>query len=70
MATRTEARDGAARRLRAAIAEQDRLTYRHEEAVGTASEAGADAERRAADEQVAARDAWLRWVDDAGAVTL
>ena len=43
MATRREAHDGAARRLRAAIAEQDRLTYRHEAAVGTAAEASADA---------------------------
>jgi glycerol-3-phosphate O-acyltransferase len=64
MATRSEAHDGAARRLRAAIAEQDRLTYRHEEAVGTRAEATADAARRGADEQVMAREAWLKWVDD------
>jgi hypothetical protein len=64
MATSSEARDGAVRRLRAAIADQDRLTYRHEAAVGTAGEAAADADRRGANEQVTARDAWLRWVDD------
>ena len=69
MATRTDAREGAARRLRAAIAEQDRLTYHHEAAVGTVSEARADADRRAAGEQVEARDAWLRWVDDGTAVS-
>jgi hypothetical protein len=66
MATRGEAHDGAVRRLRAAIAEQDRLTYRFEAAVGTSGEATADAARRGADEQVVARDAWLRWVDDDG----
>jgi glycerol-3-phosphate O-acyltransferase len=65
MATRTEAHDGAVQRLRAAIAEQDRLTYLYEEAVGTSSEVTADAARRGADEQVVARDAWLKWVDDA-----
>jgi hypothetical protein len=64
MATRSETHDGAVRRLRAAIAEQDRLTYRHEAAIGTSTEATADAARRGADEQVMARDAWLRWVDD------
>ena len=69
MATRNEAREGAVRRLRAAIAEQDRLTYRHEAAVGTAGEANADANRRAAGDEVQARDAWLRWVDDTSAVT-
>ena len=63
MSTQSETRDGAARRLRAAIAEQDRLTYRHETSVGTAGEAAADADRRAAGQQVMARDAWLKWVD-------
>jgi hypothetical protein len=64
MDARDHARDGATRRLRAAIAEQDRLTYRHETAIGTAGEAAADAARRGADEQVAARGAWLQWVDE------
>jgi glycerol-3-phosphate O-acyltransferase len=64
MATRREAHDGAVQRLRAAIAEQDRLTYAHEAALGTAGEPTADAARRGANEQVMARDAWLRWVDD------
>ena len=66
MATQSETRDGAVRRLRAAIAEQDRLTFLHEETVGTAAEPAADAARRGADEQVVARDAWLSWVDDDG----
>ena len=64
MTTRHEAHDGAAQRLRAAISEQDRLTGRYEAAIGTSTEASADAARRGADEQVMARDAWLRWVDD------
>ena len=66
MATRTrdDARDRASRRLRAAIAEQDRLTYRHEAAAGTPGEAAAAAARRGADDQVAARDAWARWADE------
>jgi hypothetical protein len=64
MATRREAHDRATHRLRAAIAEQDRLTYVHEAAMGTSGEANADAALRGADEQVVARDAWLRWVDD------
>ena len=63
MATRDDTRDRASQRLRAAIAEQDRLTYRYEAAVGTPGEAAADAARRGADEQVAARDAWASWAD-------
>jgi hypothetical protein len=64
MATRNEAHAGAAQRLRAAIADQDRLTYRYEAAVGTSGEANADVALRRADEQVMARDAWLKWVDE------
>jgi hypothetical protein len=64
MAPRSEAHEGATRRLRAAIAEQDRLTFQHEEAVGTRTEATAYADRRGADEQVMAREAWLKWVDE------
>ena len=66
MATRAEAYDGAVQRLRAAIAEQDRLTYLSEAAIGTSDEATTDAARRGADQQVMARDAWLKWVDDDG----
>ena len=66
MATRGEAHNGAVQRLRAAIAEQDRLTYLYEAAIGTSTEATADDARRGADQQVMARDAWLQWVDDDG----
>jgi glycerol-3-phosphate O-acyltransferase len=64
MATRTEPRKRALRGLRAAIAEQDRLTYLYEEAIGTSAEVAADAVRRGSGEQVMARDAWLKWVDE------
>jgi hypothetical protein len=64
MTTRREAHDGAVERLTAAVAEQDRLTHDHEAAMGTSAETTADAARRGADEQVMARDAWLRWVED------
>jgi hypothetical protein len=64
MATRTEAHERAVRGLRAAIADQDRLTYLYEEAIGTSAEVTADAVRRGSDEQVMARDAWLKWVDE------
>jgi hypothetical protein len=64
MATRQGAHEDAARGLRAAIAEQDRLTYLYEATIGTSGEVAADAARRGADEQVRARDAWLKWVDD------
>jgi hypothetical protein len=66
MRSPSEEHDGAVRRLRAAITEQDRLRALHEEAVGTPAEPAADAARHGADEQVVARDAWLRWVDDDG----
>jgi hypothetical protein len=64
MPTRDQAHHGAVRRLRAAIADQDRLTYQYEAAIGTSTEATADVARHGADEQVMARDAWLKWVDD------
>jgi hypothetical protein len=66
MVTRSETHDGAVRRLRAAIAEQDRLTHLYEGAIGTSAETPSDVARRGADEQVMARDAWLKWVDDDG----
>jgi glycerol-3-phosphate O-acyltransferase len=66
MTTQSETRDGAVRRLRDAVAEQARLKDLHEAARGTAGEASADAARHGADQQVTARDAWLRWVDDDG----
>jgi hypothetical protein len=66
MTTVSEEHDRAAERLDAALAEQGRLTGCREEATGTPSELSADVQLHAADEQVAAREAWLRWIDDDG----
>jgi hypothetical protein len=55
----------AVERLSAALADQDRLTNRYDAAIGTDAELSANVALHAADEQVVARDAWLKWVDDA-----
>jgi hypothetical protein len=60
----SQERDRAARRLQAALGEQDRLSGRFEAAVGTSTELGAYFRLRAAADQVRARGAWLKWVDD------
>jgi hypothetical protein len=57
-------RDRALKRLEAALLEQNRLGARFDAAVGTSTEFGAYLRLRAAGEQVAAREAWLNWVDD------
>jgi len=66
MATAREEHDRAERRLGAAIAEQHRSSDRYEAAVGTSARLLAAVALHAADQEVAARDAWLRWVDDDG----
>lgn len=60
----SEEHDSAVQRLEAALGEQHRLLQRYDAAVGTASELGAYAQLRAAGDQVAARQAWLYWIDD------
>ena len=62
----SEERDRAMQRLEAALVEQDRLGERFEAAVGTSTEFGAYVRLRGAGDQVAAREAWLNWVDDEG----
>jgi hypothetical protein len=66
MTTVIEEHDRAVERRDAALAEQHRLTDCRDTAIGTAAELSADVQLHAADEQVAAREAWLRWVDDDG----
>jgi len=66
MATLSQAHDDARQRLTAAVAERDRLTSRFEVAAGTPGELPAGVELYAAGEQVTARDAWLKWIDDDG----
>jgi len=65
-ATAREEHDRAERRLGAAIAERHRSSDRYEAAVGTSARLLAAVALHAADQEVAARDAWLRWVDDDG----
>jgi hypothetical protein len=60
----SEGHESAVLRLTAALAEQDRLTECYDHAVGTSTELGAYVRLRAAGDQVAARRAWLYWLDD------
>jgi hypothetical protein len=60
----TKERDRALQRLEVALVEQDRLRERFDAAVGTSTEFGAYVRLRAAGDQVAAREAWVSWVDD------
>ena len=62
----SEERDRAGQRLEAALVEQDRLGERFDAAAGTSTEFGAFVRLRAAGDQVRARDAWVKWVDDEG----
>ncbi len=64
--TRTEERDSAVQRLEAGLAERNRLSQRYDAAIGTSTELGARVELRAAGDHVAAREAWLHWIDDEG----
>jgi hypothetical protein len=56
--------DSALQRLEAAMETQDRSRARYATAIGTSAELGAYIALRAAGEQVSARGAWLKWVDD------
>ena len=63
-ATLGKEHDRAERRLGAAFAEQHRARERYDAAVGRSAHLLAAVGLHAADQEVAARDAWLRWVDD------
>jgi hypothetical protein len=58
--------DSAVQSLNEALVEQDRLSKRYDAAIGTATELGAYVRLRAAGDRVAARGAWLSWIDDEG----
>jgi hypothetical protein len=64
--TRSEEHDSAVLRLEGVQAEHDRLSQRYDAAIGTATEPGAYVRLGAGAHQVAAREAWLHWVDDEG----
>ena len=56
--------DSAVERLEEALLEQDRLSDRLDAAVGTSQELTAYMQLQAAGSEVAARQAWVHWVDD------
>jgi hypothetical protein len=56
--------ESAVERVRAEVAEQDRLRDRYTSAIGTSGEFEAYTRLRVAGDQVAAREAWVRWVDE------
>ncbi len=62
----SSAHDSAVERLRAGVADQARLRDRYESAIGTSTELSAYTQLRAANDQVAAREAWVHWIDDEG----
>ena len=64
MATVGKEHDRAKRRLGAALAQQRQSRDRYDAAVGRSAHLHAAVGLHAADQDVAARDAWLRWVDD------
>jgi hypothetical protein len=66
MSTPSPEHDCGERRLRAALAEQRRSSDRYDAAVGRSARLLAAVDLHAADQEVAARDAWLRWVEDDG----
>ena len=66
MAELDQEHDRAERRLGAALAEQLRSSDRYEAAVDRSARLHAAIGLHAADQEVAARDAWLSWVDDDG----
>ena len=62
----TPQHDSAVRRLNAELVEQQRLRERHRAAIGTSAEASAERRLRAEGDKVAAREAWLHWIDEEG----
>jgi hypothetical protein len=66
MSTLGQEHDDAEQRLRAALVERRRSRERYDGAVGGSALLLAAVGLHAADQEVAARDAWLRWVDDDG----
>jgi hypothetical protein len=66
MAALSQEHDRAEQRLGAAIIDQRRSRDRYDAATGGSARLVAAVHLHAADQDVAARDAWLRWVDDDG----
>jgi hypothetical protein len=62
----SEQHDRAVKQLDAALVEQARLGERFDAAAGTSIEFQAYVRLRTAGDRVAAREAWLHWVDNQG----
>jgi hypothetical protein len=60
---KSETHAGAVERFQAAREERDRQAGRYEAATGSSSELPAFTELQAAEDQLAAREAWLEWVE-------
>jgi hypothetical protein len=66
MARPGQEHDRAEQRLAAALDEQQRSSDRYDAAVAGSARLLAAVDLYAAEQEVSARDAWLRWVDDDG----
>jgi hypothetical protein len=64
MTKATTEHDRAEQLLSAALDEQQRSSDRYDAATGKSDHVVAEVALHAADQEVAARDAWLKWVDD------
>jgi hypothetical protein len=64
MARPSQEHDRAEQRLAAALDEQRRASDRYDAAVGGSARLLAAVGLYAAEQEVSARDAWLKWVDD------
>ena len=60
----SEAHNRAVRRLHTELLERDRLSVCYVRANGTSSELAAYIRLRTAGDRIAAREAWVKWVDD------
>lgn len=65
MREQSETRDHAVQRLQAARADRDSHSEQYDAARGSPGELPACTELRASEEQFAAREAWLAWIDRA-----
>jgi hypothetical protein len=60
---RSESHSTAVERFKSAREERDRRASQYEAVSGSSNELGAFTQLRAAEEQLAAREAWLKWIE-------
>jgi hypothetical protein len=63
MEKKSESRAGAVERLQAAREERDRRAKHYDAASGSSAELPAFTELQAAEDQFAAREAWVKWTE-------